>query len=100
MLVAPLPSSVIRSAPPSLAHRAPDLRGLLATWLAVGIGVLAAVPAARGDAQFGATVPFWLLAGPLIGLAWSERKALLSAVRMRCSQPRPRRQARRLRQLA
>ncbi|NCT69295.1 MAG: hypothetical protein GXC76_16825, partial [Rhodanobacteraceae bacterium] len=82
MLVAPLPSSVVRSVPPPRAsRRGPDLRRLLATWLAVGLGVLAAVPAARGDAQFGATFPFWLVAAPLIGLAWLQRAALAGFAR-------------------
>jgi hypothetical protein len=98
MLVAPLPSSVVRSVPPPLAtsRHAPELRRLLAAWLAVGIGVLAVVPAARGGATLGATVPFWLVAAPLIGLAWLERKALISAARIRYGRPRRRRQARRL----
>jgi len=45
----------------------------LATWLMLGLAALVLVPFARGDRLLGATLPFWLVAAPLIDLAWIER---------------------------
>lgn len=78
------------------------VRGVLA-WLAGGLGVLALLPAARGDALFGATLPFWLVAAPLLDLAWLWRRALRRALRRLSWRDRDganRPQARRLRRPA
>ncbi len=48
----------------------------LMTWLIGGLVVLFLVPAARGGETLGATLPFWLLAAPLIDLAWIERRRI------------------------
>jgi hypothetical protein len=81
MLIAPLPLSSserplarTRAAVPP-ARTKPPVAGLLA-WIAVGIGVLALVPFARGDRFFGATLPFWLVAAPLADLVWVERRRI------------------------
>ena len=81
MLIAPfsvLPSERTRSARSSLSSarsRRPPAGALIA-WLVVGCGVLLAVPAARGDRMFGATLPFWLVVAPLLNLAWIERRRI------------------------
>ena len=51
------------------ASRAPyrPVRALLA-WLLAGVGILVCIPAARGGALLGATLPFWLVVAPLINL--------------------------------
>jgi len=54
--------------------------GALIAWLIVGCAVLLAVPAARGDRMFGATLPFWLVVAPLLNLAWSERRRIVVLV--------------------
>jgi len=51
----------------------------LLAWLALGIGLCICVPAARGGEGAGATIPFWLIAAPLLNLAWLERARLLKA---------------------
>lgn len=48
----------------------------LMSWLIGGVALLLLVPAARGGAMFGATLPFWLVAAPLIDLAWIERRRI------------------------
>jgi len=45
----------------------------LAAWLVLGLAAVVLVPFARGDRLLGATLPFWLVAAPLIDLAWIER---------------------------
>lgn len=59
-------------------------------WLALGSAALLCVPAARGTALFGASVPFWLIAAPLIDLAWLERARLCRAWSKRRRVPAPR----------
>jgi len=57
--------------------RAAPSQGLLA-WLVIGIGIVVCIPAARGSALLGATLPFWLVAAPLMNLAWRYRALLAS----------------------
>ena len=52
----------------------------------VGGGVLLLVPLARGDALFGATLPFWLVVAPLVDLGWIERRRIARRCRARASQ--------------
>ncbi|GAA0710606.1 hypothetical protein [Dokdonella soli] len=66
---------------------------VLCVWLAIGLGVLLCIPAARGDALLGATLPFWLVAAPLLDLAWVKRAGLLDTVRRRLRLTRMRRRA-------
>ncbi|MFI4970234.1 MAG: hypothetical protein ACHP7D_08495 [Lysobacterales bacterium] len=55
-------------------------------WLALGSAALLFVPAARGTALLGASVPFWLIAAPLIDLAWLERARLWRGLsKVRCA---------------
>ena len=77
MFLAPL------SVPPSL--RAPSNRperrrlrldAVLVAWLLVGCAVVVLVPAVRGGRLLGATLPFWLIAAPLVDLAWIGRERL------------------------
>lgn len=42
-------------------------------WAATGALALLLVGATRGDATFGATLPFWLVGAPLVDLIWVER---------------------------
>lgn len=77
MLIAPF--SVPTSAPartallrPSRSFRPPTKT--LSVWLIGGLAILLLVPAARGGATLGGTLPFWLVAAPLIDLAWIQRR--------------------------
>lgn len=56
-------------------------RNLLVVWLGFGCIAMIAFPATHGDAQWGATVPFWLIAAPLINLVWTKRAALYRGLR-------------------
>lgn len=46
----------------------------LIAWLVCGMILLICVPAARGSAFFGATLPFWLVGAPLLNLMWLRRQ--------------------------
>jgi hypothetical protein len=90
MLVTPFPadsSSIIRrlqeGARPGRGVRRPV--GFLLAWVLAGLATLALVPFARGDRMLGATLPFWLIAAPLLDLAWIERRRLArySALRVK-----------------
>jgi hypothetical protein len=59
---------------------AAHVRGLL-VWLLLGVCVYLCVPAARGDSGAGATIPFWLIAAPLLNLVWLGRRRLIAAAR-------------------
>lgn len=84
MLIAPF--SVPQSSIPTAARSRDVPRRLmrplrpptrtLMSWLIGGLVVLLLVPAARGGAALGATLPFWLVAAPLIDLAWIERRRI------------------------
>src|SRR5690349_1747208 len=95
MFLAPL------SVPPSLpvpSHRPARRLGLdavLVAWLLVGGALVLLVPAVRGGRLFGATLPFWLVAAPLVDLAWIGRERIavrtgtwISAFRSRRPAPR------------
>jgi hypothetical protein len=58
----------------------PRNRALIA-WLIAGLAALVLVPFARGDRLLGATLPFWLVAAPLIDLAWIERERIVRSIR-------------------
>ncbi len=97
MLVAPLVLSVpsrsrrVHSRRARISHRlaGPSTRvdvaasapAFLITWMALGLVVLLCVPAARGGAMLGATLPFWLVAAPLIGLVWLWRRECARVLR-------------------
>jgi hypothetical protein len=77
MFVAPLP--VPPSAEPRRIVARPDSdlsssKTAMALWLLAGLMAIIAVPAARGDAALGGTLPFWLVAAPVINLLWIERR--------------------------
>ena len=80
MLIAPIsvsPSVRARSTSKSATARAATPRvGMLIAWFLVGCVALLCVPIARGGRALGATLPFWLVAAPLIDLAWVERRRI------------------------
>ena len=56
----------------------------LLAWAAIGILATCLVPGLRGGELTGLSVPFWLIAAPLINIAWlnrSRRPALLNGLR-------------------
>ena len=77
MLIAPFSGSPTACTRPTIAKHAvrPPLGALIA-WSIVGLIVVLCVPAARGGRVLGATLPFWLVAAPLIDLAWIERRRI------------------------
>jgi len=89
------PPPSLRSSEP-LPKNAVDRPSGLTLWLFVGTLIVILVPAARGGSALGATLPFWLIAAPLIGLAWTHRRAILRHIAGSASIPRrSRRMARR-----
>ena len=52
-------------------------------WLGLGLLALWLVPALRGSAAFGATLPFWLVGAPLLDLVWLGRFRLATVLRSR-----------------
>jgi hypothetical protein len=50
---------------------------VLFVWLLCGTIALVCVPAARGGALLGATLPFWLVGAPLLDLLWLRRRRWL-----------------------
>ena len=63
---------------------------LVSVWLVIGMAGLIAVPAARGSASLGATLPFWLVFAPLFDLAWLKRADIANALRGRSRSARAR----------
>ena len=63
---------------------------LVSVWLVIGMAGLIAVPAARGSASLGATLPFWLVFAPLFDLAWLKRADIVNALRGRSCSARAR----------
>lgn len=86
MFVAPLslpstvPQTVARSRARSGSAPRSPLR-LLVGWLIAGLCLLALVPAMRGGALAGATVPYWLVAAPAIDIAWLARARIAALCR-------------------
>ena len=79
MLIAPFsvpPSARSREVPRRLVRPIRPPTKTLMSWLIGGLVVLLLVPAARGGAMLGASLPFWLVAAPLIDLAWIERRRI------------------------
>jgi hypothetical protein len=84
MLIAPFsvpqsyvpPSARSRDVPRRLMRPIRPPTKPVVSWLIGGLVVLLLVPAARGGAMLGATLPFWLVAAPLIDLAWIERRRI------------------------
>lgn len=58
------------------------VKTVLIAWFALGLIVLLWVPAARGGGLLGASVPFWLVAAPLIDLAWILRRRWMPVLRV------------------
>jgi hypothetical protein len=97
MFLAPL------SVPPSLralsnrpsrpARRRMRLDAALFAWLLVGCAVMLLVPAVRNGRLLGATLPFWLVAAPLIDLAWVGRERIAARAQTWVSAFRSRRPA-------
>jgi hypothetical protein len=78
MLIAPFsvsPSELKRSRRPNVRPVRPPVGALIA-WLIIGCAALLFVPATRGGRLFGATLPFWLVAAPMLNLVWLERRSI------------------------
>jgi hypothetical protein len=80
MFLAPLS---VPPSPSTPSHRSPRasrrrirLDAMLIAWLAIGCAAVLLVPAMRGGRLLGATLPFWLVAAPLVDLAWLSRRDL------------------------
>jgi hypothetical protein len=80
-----------RSAAHGRVDRGRPAQKFLLAWIALGLVVVACVPAARGDALLGATLPFWLVVAPLLNLAWVVRARVWHAMRRRLRRPNRRR---------
>jgi len=99
MLVAPFsasPCMSVRALPRPKSKRIarPPIRALIG-WSIAGLMLVLLVPAARGGQMLGATLPFWLVAAPLIDLAWIERRRIARSARDLLRRfARPRRMAR------
>ena len=90
MLLAPLSVPPLPSAPPRRNRRALRLDAVLVAWLLIGCAIVLLVPAVHGGRLFGGTLPFWLVAAPLVDLAWVGRERLAANVRALISQPHSR----------
>ncbi|MGB0132653.1 hypothetical protein [Dokdonella sp.] len=55
----------------------------LVAWAVIGGIAVLCVPALRGGPTTGLTLPFWLVAAPLLNILWLTRRRLLAAVRRR-----------------
>lgn len=107
LLVPASPAALIATPPSARKRRVPNVRAelparrklvqpiVLVVWFLLGSCILLCVPAARGDARWGASVPFWLVAAPLIDLAWVTRRALIRRLRAALQRRSLRQQARR-----
>jgi hypothetical protein len=97
MFLAPLSVPPSLRAPPNRpsrpARRRMRLDAALFAWLLVGCAVVLLVPAVRGGRLLGATLPFWLIAAPLVDLAWVAREGIAACARMWFSAFRSRRPA-------
>lgn len=81
---------------PSFLRPAPDPRltaGLL-HWLACGVLLVLALPAARGASGWFGSLPFWLVLAPLAALLTHHRHALAAAWRAHLVRTTPRRRRR------
>lgn len=79
MLLAPftLTNTPVRG---NVAHapRADAIPGWLFAWAVLGALSVLCVPALRGDPVTGLTLPFWLIAAPLLNILWLTRKRWIS----------------------
>ena len=97
MLVAPLTATTPPNARPrpffasprrlrrTGRRRAAGAGRWLLAWLGAGSTALLLYPDLRGGSAFGLTLPFWLVAAPLIDLAWLRRKRLRALLVQRFS---------------
>lgn len=95
MFLAPLSVPPSLPAPSRRPARRVRLDALLVAWLIVGCAVVLLVPAVRGGRLLGVTLPFWLVAAPLVDLAWIGRERLAQKTGLWISAFRSRRPARR-----
>lgn len=93
MFLAPFSVPPSLNAPSNRGTRAKGLHVVLVAWLLVGCALVLLVPAVRGGRLLGATLPFWLVAAPLVDLAWIGRERLASRTRTWISGVRSRRHA-------
>ncbi len=93
MLLAPFALAETPRAIPARSHRrrvdtraTPVVRRVppwLVVWAVLGTLAVVIVPALRGGGLLGATVPFWLVAAPLINVAWLTRQRWIAAAKRR-----------------
>jgi hypothetical protein len=62
-------------------ERRSSIQHFLLAWIVLGLIVLASFPIARGNAMFGATLPFWLIVAPALDLAWLTRHHAIADLR-------------------
>ena len=54
---------------------------ILSVWFVIGVCTMYVLPSMRGGDVFGMTLPFWLVAAPLLDLVWTGRVALTRRLR-------------------
>ena len=97
MLLAPFTLNETSIRPDNIRYdSAPLIPALLLVWALAGIVAVALFPPLRGGGMAGMSVPFWLVAAPLINLAWLGRRQAMTLprklipgfARARAAQPR------------
>jgi hypothetical protein len=84
MLIAPFTvpaSSTARASSSRRIDREGAKRRVLLAWLALGAMALLLVPMLRGGRTLGGTLPFWLVAAPLVDLAFLGRARIAAFAR-------------------
>jgi hypothetical protein len=79
----PSPNGTAKKHGPAAAVR----ESALVVWLVCGTIALICIPAARGGALLGATLPFWLVGAPLLDLLWLRRQRWLPLIDARRLMP-------------
>jgi hypothetical protein len=93
MFLVPLSVPPSPSVPSQRPARRLRLDAVLLAWLLVGCALLLLVPAVRSGRLLGATLPFWLVAAPLVDLAWIGRERVAACAQTWVSAFRSRRPA-------
>ena len=87
MLLAPF--SLIETHIRTGAARKQEPRGVprwLQAWAIGGMVLLLLIPSLRGDNLSGMSVPFWLVAAPLINIVWISLTRWLALIRAKLAQ--------------
>lgn len=91
MLLAPFTSIESPARRRAMRNTGPGLLPWLLLWALAGALGLCLLPALRGNALSGLTLPFWLVGAPLLDIAWLTRTRWLAALRKRVGSCRSRR---------